>query len=132
MRDRDMGNRTLESSTPMNDERAPEHPGVAAARIGDARFRAMFDQAASGVIVFDRLSRVVETNLAFAEMVGASIESLRGRIVSELSPSDDASALLEPMRALRGGEARRLSIEARFTGDDGAVRWASVALSPLD
>ena len=88
-----------------------------AAADSETRYRAIFDRAASGIILFDPgTRRVLDANPQAQRLVGASLDELRRRDVAtvfdtpvSLAPADerDLSAGSRPAQILRGDDERR-------------------------
>jgi PAS domain S-box-containing protein len=114
--------------TDVTAQRAAE----AATRASEARFRAVFDQSAVGMVLVDDDGIVLETNAAFQAMLGYSADELRGRPSAALSPAEDASVTREPVRDLKAGLRDDVSVEKRYLRRDGSVVWASLTVSRLD
>ena len=114
--------------------RAPARPGagrrgrarpqelsdaLAAWRESEERFRAVFDEAAIGIVV-DHTGRFVEVNSAFAAMLGIPADELRGvpsAGVTEVADRDGDREMAE--RLLRGEP--RVRREKRYVGP--TARW---------
>jgi diguanylate cyclase (GGDEF)-like protein/PAS domain S-box-containing protein len=88
-----------------------------AAAVSETRYRAIFDRAASGIVLFDAGSRrVLDANPQAQRLVGASLEELRRRDVAtifdtpvSLSPGDiaDQGGGNRPAQLIRGDHERR-------------------------
>jgi len=106
--------------------------GEAALRASDARFRAVFDEAAIGIVLIDAIGRVVDTNPAFQGLLGYSTDELRGRASRELWPAEDANVLSMLLRELATGQRPSVTVEQRFLRADDQAVWGSLTLSRLD
>jgi diguanylate cyclase (GGDEF)-like protein/PAS domain S-box-containing protein len=90
---------------------------AAAAQISETRYRAIFDRATSGVLLFDPTSRrVLDANPQAQRLVGASLDELRRRDIATIFDSpvsleapDHRSERVEARSAqiLRGDDERR-------------------------
>ena len=87
-----------------------------AAAVSETRYRAIFERAASGIVLFDPVSRrVLDANPQAQRLVGASLDELRRRDVAtifdtpvSLAPGDGRSAAeSRPAQILRGDNERR-------------------------
>ncbi len=88
-----------------------------AAAVSETRYRAIFDRAASGIILFDPNSRrVLDANPQAQRLVGASLDELRRRDVAtifdtpvSLAPGNesDVPSTSRPAQIIRGDEERR-------------------------
>jgi len=87
-----------------------------AAALSETRYRAIFERAASGIILFDPTSRrVLDANPQAQRLVGASLDELRRRDLAtifdtpvSLAPGGDQEpAATRPAQILRGDNERR-------------------------
>jgi diguanylate cyclase (GGDEF)-like protein/PAS domain S-box-containing protein len=88
-----------------------------AAAVSETRYRAIFDRAASGIILFDPNSRrVLDANPQAQRLVGASLDELRRRDVAtifdtpvSLEPGNerDEPSASRPAQIIRGDDERR-------------------------
>ena len=101
-------------------------------RASEARFRAVFEEAALGVALLDLEGRIVAGNRALQEMLGASAEELRGIAFSQFSRPDDAERESEGYRAFMDGMQASLQVERRCVRTDGQVLWTSLTLSRVE
>jgi diguanylate cyclase (GGDEF)-like protein/PAS domain S-box-containing protein len=109
----------------------PQQLAEEALRQSEARFRAVFDQAAVGVSVVDDAGRLVQVNTAFEAFLGYEPGELTGRYAPDLSPPEDAAVTRGPVADLRAGRCTSVTVEKRFVRRDGAVRWASLTISRI-
>ena len=75
-----------------------------ALRDSEARFRAVFTGAAIGIGIAGVDGRIIDVNQAFADMLGYSIEELRGINVAQLFHADDAAGMWELYQELIAGK----------------------------
>jgi diguanylate cyclase (GGDEF)-like protein/PAS domain S-box-containing protein len=87
-----------------------------AALLSETRYRAIFDRAASGILLFDPTTRrVLDANPQAQRLIGASLDELRRRDVAtvfdtpvSLAPgSQDEPAENRPAQLIRGDDERR-------------------------
>jgi diguanylate cyclase (GGDEF)-like protein/PAS domain S-box-containing protein len=87
-----------------------------AAAISETRYRAIFDRAASGILLFDPSSRrVLDANPQAQRLLGASLDELRRRDIAtifdtpvSLVPGNvDDSTVSRPAQIIRGDDERR-------------------------
>lgn len=95
----------------------------------EARFRALFDQAAVGMCLVSIEGTFLRTNRRFCEIVGYSAEALLGRSCIETTHPDDRAREAEITRRMRAGELQTSSWEKRYLHRDGRVIWCSLTLS---
>lgn len=107
----------------ITDQRLAE----AALRESEARFRAIFEQAAVGVAEVELdTGNYVRVNQRFCEIVGYSQEELLVRSFQVLTHPDDLSADLEFVQKCRVGEAMGYSREKRYVHKDGRIVWINL------
>ncbi|MFW6115720.1 MAG: PAS domain S-box protein [Chloroflexota bacterium] len=99
-------------------------------RESEARFRAIFEQAALGIALLDGRGRLTATNPALQEMLGEPNEALLGRGFAELvHPEAETGVWEETLRRIQEGIWDPHWAEMRYVGRDGDLRWATVVLS---
>ncbi|MBN1910862.1 MAG: PAS domain S-box protein [Pirellulales bacterium] len=97
----------------------------------DARFRAVFDGAALGVVLVDLAGRLVDCNATFARFIGSTVEELTGKSVSDLTPPEDWPFEQRRIREYVRSGTETLQFEKRYVHRDGGIAWARVNLSFL-
>jgi two-component system, cell cycle sensor histidine kinase and response regulator CckA len=102
-----------------------------ALRESESRLRAVFDQAAVGVVHADTsTSRFIAANAKFCELLGYSREEVMARTWRDLThPEDLAADLAGLARVLGSGESHRR--EKRYIRKDGSVVWADVTVNRI-
>ncbi|HEX5543738.1 MAG TPA: EAL domain-containing protein [Micromonospora sp.] len=100
-----------------------------ALRESEARFRAVFAGAATGIGIADINGRIVDVNQHFAEMLGYSIPELRQINVAELFHEDDAAGMWELYTDLVQGRHDTARVEKRYYRKDGSIIWTNVSVS---
>ncbi len=68
-----------------------------ALRTSEARFQAVFTHAGTGIILGDPFGRIIDVNASFAEMLGYSIEEIRGRDVREFIHPDEVPRMMDAL-----------------------------------
>lgn len=101
-----------------------------ARRTSEARFRAIFERAGSGIALLDRKARILEANDALCAMLGYEAGGLAGRSLPELAhppqsgPSGDLQTLLD-------GDIDQFEEERNYTRRDGGLAWVQMVLTPI-
>lgn len=95
----------------------------------EARFQAIFDEAALGIVLTDLHPRILQANEAFATMLGRSADSLRGTPITEISHPGDFAAEMRAAEALLSGNTRTMRHEKRYRHADGHWLWGRLNLS---
>jgi PAS domain S-box-containing protein len=104
----------------------------ASLRESEARFRAIFEQAAVGVAELDiATGRFLTVNWRLCELVGRTEEELMASTFLEITHPDDRSLHLEGMALLTAGKVPNFTLEKRYLRKDGETVWVSITLSPL-
>lgn len=106
-------------------EKKKEPPGK---EIGnqEAKFRAVFEQAAIGMARMGIDGRWLEVNQKFCDIVGYLPEELMGLTFQEITYPDDLDTDLEYVHHLISGEIEDYSIEKRYIRKDGSVIWINL------
>jgi diguanylate cyclase (GGDEF)-like protein/PAS domain S-box-containing protein len=101
----------------------------AALRTSEARFRAVFTDAAVGIGLGDVEGRILEANPALVNMLGYDLEQFQQRNVTEFMHPDDAELVWLNYRELVEGRRESLWAEKRFYRCDGTTIWTHLTLS---
>ena len=92
-----------------------------AAAVSETRYRAIFDRAASGIVLFDPGSRrVVDANPQAQRLIGASLDELRRRDVATIFDTPVSSTTGNARKPLAGIDGRR-----SFAAITNGVTWSS-------
>ena len=97
----------------------------------EARFRALFDQAAVGMVEFDAEGRIIRTNETFCRIVGRSMSEVVGFTTHDYTHPADRGLAIHYIREIESRHALRASFEKRYIRPDGTPIWARATLSPL-
>jgi PAS domain S-box-containing protein len=104
----------------------------AALRESEARFRAVYEQAAVGVTVVEpETGRLLRVNARYCEIAGRPAEDRVGRSLFELVHPADRAADRALFAAMARGETAELRREKRYVLPDGTVRWVDVSARRL-
>jgi len=107
-----------------------EREGTAAAlRESETRFRAIFSDAAIGIVLVNLAGHPVETNPAIERMLGYTRDELRGRVFTEVTHPDDASVDWELFAELGAGRRDAYQMEKRYLHKEGHVVWGNLTVS---
>ena len=87
----------------------------------EARFRAIYQEAAIGIALVDMDGRLLESNPAMQEMLGYSGEELQGKVFTEITHPDDIAKDLDLYRGLVAGTRSHYQMEKRYIRKDGNV-----------
>jgi len=98
----------------------------------EARYRAVFDQAAMGVARVDGVGRFLEVNDKFCAITRRDRETLLASTFMDIAPGEDnVATVITQGLALLAGEIDTYAIERRVDGRDGPV-WVHVTASRVD
>ena len=102
-----------------------------ARRESEARFRAIFDEAAIGISLVGADFKPFASNAAMERFFGSSASELQARGFAAVSHPDDLPAGMALYDAMRLGRGEHFRIEKRYWHRDGHVIWGEVTLSPV-
>ena len=97
----------------------------------DAFMRALFDDAAYGIMMTGRDGRVRECNETAAAMLGFEIDAIVGQHFNGFTHAEDASIGSEQMRALIGGAPGPAEFEKRYLHRDGSIVWVRLSVAAI-
>lgn len=101
----------------------------AARRQSEARFSAMFSDAAVGIGITDTSGRLLEINSALAGMLDLRPEQMQGHNLVEYLHPDDPPELRRYFNEMVAGQRDHYRIERRFRKCDGSALWTNVTVS---
>ncbi|MEJ2888664.1 putative bifunctional diguanylate cyclase/phosphodiesterase [Actinomycetospora aeridis] len=93
---------------------AARHHTEQALHASEARFRAMFHEAAIGIGLGDMQGRIIEVNPAMTRMFGHTADQFRRLTVGDLTHPDDAPSVWRLYERLLRGEIDNFRLEKRF------------------
>ncbi|MBK8050868.1 MAG: PAS domain S-box protein [Anaerolineales bacterium] len=100
-----------------------------ALRESEARFRAVFENAAIGIAILDARGAVQTSNPTLAAMLGYSESELRRKSVVEVTHPDDLPADFQLFQELVHGRRNSYQLEKRYYRKDGALVWARLSVT---
>ncbi|TDQ05402.1 putative bifunctional diguanylate cyclase/phosphodiesterase [Labedaea rhizosphaerae] len=96
-------------------------------RTSEARFRAMFTQAGVGMVIVGADERFVEANKAFADMLGYTVDELRGLPISTTRRPDEPAELRRPYREMMAGTRDTYRMDRSIRRKDGSLLWCAMS-----
>lgn len=93
---------------------------------GETRFRTIFENSGSGIVLVDMQGHPVKSNPALQKILGYTEEELSGMVFTEFTHSDDRELDWGLYRELIAGKRDKYEIEKRFITKDGRVIWGSL------
>jgi diguanylate cyclase (GGDEF)-like protein/PAS domain S-box-containing protein len=101
-----------------------------ALRASEAKFRAMFTDAAIGIGIADMTGKVIEANTALLRMTGTTRpEALASNVRSYIHPEDREDGLWDSFERVIRGELDHYRVEKRLCRPDGGWVWAHITCS---
>ncbi|WP_255945949.1 putative bifunctional diguanylate cyclase/phosphodiesterase [Streptomyces odontomachi] len=97
----------------------------------EVRFRAVFEEAATGIGIADLDGCMLEANDALVRMFGGSEQLVRGRKLKDWSHPEDTPHLWRLYDELVRGEREHYRVEKAFHRPDGTVLWTNLTVSLL-
>lgn len=107
------------------------HEAERVLRESEQRTRAMFEQAAVGIALYDLDGRWLQVNEKLCAILEYSQEELVGRSCREFTHPDDREAQAELLGRLRNAELKSASLEKRYLRKNGSPVWTKLTASPV-
>jgi PAS domain S-box-containing protein len=98
-------------------------------RESEARFRAVFENAAIGIALVDMHGYPVESNSALQKMLGYSKTELAQMAFTQVTHPDDVQASWDLFSELCEGKRDRYQLEKRYCRKDGQIVWGQLTES---
>jgi len=92
-----------------------------ALRVSERKFRSLFDTSHDGLVLTDLEGHFLDANPAFAEMVGYSLQELRGMTFRQITPEPWITPGPEVIEEQAGGGEGAALYEKEYTRKDGTV-----------
>ncbi len=102
-----------------------------ALRESETRFRNAFRHAAIGKALVSTEGRLMRVNLAFASMLGYTVEEMKSMTFAEITHPDDLAADLKNIKRLLDGESESYGREKRYLHREGHVVWGMLSVSSV-
>jgi diguanylate cyclase (GGDEF)-like protein/PAS domain S-box-containing protein len=100
-----------------------------ALRTSEARFRAIFAEAAIGIGIGDMSGRILEVNDSLTRIMGRSAEELRRMLVQDMMHPADPDSTWRMYEELVRGERDQFRVEKQFNRPDGGTVWTEMIVS---
>jgi PAS domain S-box-containing protein/diguanylate cyclase (GGDEF)-like protein len=117
--------RALREAGVQRDRRAAE----AALQGSEARHRAMFEQAAAGIVHSSLDGRLLTVNPKFAEIIGYTREEAQGLSIKDITHPEDIEGSLDGRARMLTGTGAPYEKELRLVRRDGSRVWAQITTS---
>ena len=102
---------------------------TAALQTSEARFRALFEEAALGIALVDMEGRLVDNNPALQAMLGYGGAELLGMDFIEFTHPDDTETILDLHRELLAGKRDQYTVEGHLVRKDSRLLQANLLVS---
>ena len=93
----------------------------------EARFRAVFEQAAAGIAIVNPDGYILDVNRKFSEMLGYPKGELTGLTVPAVTHPDDLETETEIINRLYESNETFFNLEKRYIRKDGRAIWANLS-----
>jgi diguanylate cyclase (GGDEF)-like protein/PAS domain S-box-containing protein len=103
----------------------------AALRLSESRFRALFDNAGTGVILSSADGAYIHSNPAFCSMVGYSDAELQAMTYRDITHPDDVELHRQMRDDMMAGRRDSYELTKRYIRRDGAVVWARLTVTAM-
>jgi diguanylate cyclase (GGDEF)-like protein/PAS domain S-box-containing protein len=100
-----------------------------ARKVSEARFRAMFTDAAIGIGITDTQGKLLEVNSSMAAMLGYRAEQIHDLNLADFVHPDDPPDSHRYFHEMAAGQRDHYRIERRFRRSDGSPLWTNVTVS---
>ncbi|MDD4356729.1 MAG: PAS domain S-box protein, partial [Smithellaceae bacterium] len=97
-------------------------------RKSEARFRSYFELSLIGIAITSPEKGWIEVNNRLSDILGYSVQELKGMSWSELTYPDDLPVDVKQFNRVLNGEIESYIIDKRFIRKDGEVIWTSLAV----
>jgi len=98
-------------------------------RESEERFRAVFEQAAVGMVISTLEGRFFRINQKFCDILGYTRSELLGLGFQEVTPSEYLAVNLERVGQLLAGEIQSYSLERPYISKDRTLVWVNLVVS---
>lgn len=102
-----------------------------ALRKSESHFRAVFENAAVGVVIVNNEGIIEDTNEAFRKTLGYKSKELRSHHTDKFSHPDDLEKTRQYIQSIVTKEAHSYRYEKRYLHKDGSAIWADVYTSSI-
>lgn len=100
-------------------------------RQAEEKYRLIFELSLVGIVTVNIYGGIYECNKAFAEMLGYSIDELKGRSMSDLTVPEDYKREKPIIAEVIEGKRECVRLEKRYIHKDGHHVWADLLASVL-
>lgn len=98
-------------------------------RASEERFRAIFEGAGLGIILWDMEGRIMTANAAQLRMLGGREEELRGKPFLQITHPEDRAREAGLFTEIKAGRRENYQLEKRLLRQNGSDFWVQVTVS---
>ncbi len=98
-----------------------------AMRASEERFRATFEQAATGIVLLTPTGIIMKANPHFLMITGYDEADLVGRSFLDITHRDDTARDIESLERITRGDIQTYSVEKRYIRKDGTPVWVHLS-----
>lgn len=102
-----------------------------ALRDSEARFRSLFESAATGMFTISPMGRILRGNKAFCDFLGYSKNELLDLTVDDITHPTDKKRTADNYRSLIGGQCQTIDYEKCYVRKDGSTIWGRASVSSV-
>jgi diguanylate cyclase (GGDEF)-like protein/PAS domain S-box-containing protein len=103
-----------------------------AIRIGEQRFRTMFEAAPMGIALVDSVTgRFGDVNPRYAEIVGRTVEQMKSGTWMDVVDPEDVATIIPQMEDFAKRDLAELKTTARMVRPDGTRVWVEASITPV-
>lgn len=100
-------------------------------RESEARFRAIFENANTGIAAIDDNGAVCYFNEAFRSMLGYDAETLKQKNFAEFTHPEDLAQEYRLLDEIRSGKRENYRLEKRYLRADGSLLWIDLSAATI-
>ncbi|HSI87699.1 MAG TPA: PAS domain-containing protein [Pyrinomonadaceae bacterium] len=100
-----------------------------AIRESEARFRTVFNNAATGIATTDLSGRFTDANPAYLEMIGYTIDEIRNLTFRDITHRDDLEKNVHDINDLIAERIANVNMDKRYVSKDGSDVWVRISVS---
>lgn len=115
----------------MADLPSKERASAVEAPLQELVLRALYDDAARGVLLTNTDGTLRDCNIAAAQLLGYEQRDLIGRRFNDFTFPEDQEHGLEVVREMLRGERDQVTFEKRYVHRSGGLVWVSLHVNPL-
>ena len=99
--------------------------------VSEARFQAMFNDAAVGLGIMDPACRIIDANPALCRTFGMGHDEMIGLNSAEVTLAEDNPEAIRLFDELLKGQRDSYEVDRRYIRKDGSIFWAHVTMSTV-